>query len=195
MKKILLLLADGFEIYEASAFIDVLGWNKEYGTPKTQLYTCGLTKTLNSTFGIKLDVDFTIDKINANEYDAIAIPGGFEVYGFYNDAFSIEFKNLIVKFNELDKIISSICVGALPIGKSGILQNRKATTYNQMEGQRLKQLEDFGAEIVNEPIVSDSNVTTSWGPSTAVDVAFDLLEKLTSLSNANHIRKLMGFDK
>ena len=27
MKKVLLLLADGFEIYEASVFIDVIGWN------------------------------------------------------------------------------------------------------------------------------------------------------------------------
>lgn len=195
MKKILLLLADGFEIYEASAFIDVMGWNKIEGLIKTELYTCGLTKKLNSSFGIKIEVDFTIDEIKPEEFDAIAIPGGFEVYGFYKDAFSIEFQNLIVKFNDLNKIISSICVGALPVGKSGILQNRKATTYNQMDGKRLQQLENFGAEICNEPIVCDGNVTTSWGPSTAIDVAFDLLEKLTSTSNANHIRKLMGFDK
>lgn len=195
MKKVLLLLADGFEIYEASAFIDIIGWNKEVGDRKTELFTCGLKKKLNSSFGIKIEVDFIIDEINPEEFDAIAIPGGFEVYGFYKDAFSIEFQNLIVKFNQLDKIISSVCVGALPIGNSGIMKNRKATTYNQMEGQRLKQLENFGAEIINEPIVRDSNVITSWGPSTAIDVAFDLLEKLTNINNANHIRNLMGFDK
>jgi len=28
MKKVLLLLADGFETYEASVFIDVIGWNQ-----------------------------------------------------------------------------------------------------------------------------------------------------------------------
>jgi len=27
MKRVLLLLANGFETYEASVFIDVLGWN------------------------------------------------------------------------------------------------------------------------------------------------------------------------
>ncbi len=27
MKKVLLLLADGFEVFEASVFIDVMGWN------------------------------------------------------------------------------------------------------------------------------------------------------------------------
>lgn len=194
MKKVLLLLAEGFEIYEASAFIDVLGWNKEYGSPKTELFTCGLTKSLKSTFGIKLEVDFTIDEINPLEYDAIAIPGGFEDYGFYNDAYSKEFQKLIIKFNEQNKIISSICVGALPIGNTGILENRKATTYNLMDGKRQKQLENFGAEIINNPVVIDNNVITSWGPSTAIEVAFTLLEKLTDLTNANHIRKLMGFD-
>jgi 4-methyl-5(b-hydroxyethyl)-thiazole monophosphate biosynthesis len=27
LKKVLLLLSGGFEVYEASAFIDVMGWN------------------------------------------------------------------------------------------------------------------------------------------------------------------------
>lgn len=30
MKKILLLLANGFEIYEAGTFIDIIGWNSVY---------------------------------------------------------------------------------------------------------------------------------------------------------------------
>ena len=32
MKKVLLLLADGFEAVEASVFTDVLGWNNLEGT-------------------------------------------------------------------------------------------------------------------------------------------------------------------
>ena len=31
MKKILLLLANGFEAYEASVFTDVFGWNRSRG--------------------------------------------------------------------------------------------------------------------------------------------------------------------
>jgi protein deglycase len=37
MKKVLLLLADGFEIYEASVFIDVIGWNLVEGDNSTQV--------------------------------------------------------------------------------------------------------------------------------------------------------------
>ena len=195
MKKVLLLLANGFEMYEASVFIDVIGWNDSFGSKNTKLYTCGKTKTLESSFGVKIEVDFIIDEIDPNEYEALAIPGGFEQYGFYNDAYSEKFTNLIQKFNELNKLISSICVGALPLGKSGILKDRNATTYNLMGGRRQRQLEEFGAKVINEPVVIDNNIITSWSPVTAIDVAFVLLEKLTSKENSNNIRRLMGFNQ
>ena len=193
MKKVLLLLADGFEIYEASVFIDVIGWNKTYGTKDTELFTCGINRNLKSTFGVKVEVDFTIEEVDPNEFDALAIPGGFENYGFYNDAYSEEFGNLIVEFNDKGKLISSICVAALSLGKCGILKDRKATTYNLMGGKRQKQLENFGAKLDNQPIVKDGNIITSWSPVTAIDVAFELLQHLTSKENADYIRSIMGF--
>jgi len=47
--------------------------------------------------------------------------------------------------------------------------------------------------VINEAIVIDDNVITSWNPSTAVNVALLLLEQLTTKNNADNIRKLMGF--
>lgn len=44
MKKTLLLLAEGFEILEASAFIDVMGWNLIEGDKTTKLFSCGIKK-------------------------------------------------------------------------------------------------------------------------------------------------------
>ena len=193
MKRILLLLANGFEIYEASVFVDVIGWNKTYGTKDTELFTCGLTKNLTSTFGVKVEVDYTINSINPQNFEALAIPGEFENYGFYEDAYSKEFQELIKTFYKSNNIISSICAGALSLGKSGILKDKRATTYNQMDGKRQKQLEKFGVKIINEPIVKDENITTSWSPVTAIDVAFNLLEDLTNETNVNYIKEIMGF--
>jgi len=42
MKKVLLFLAEGFETFEASVFIDVIGWNLFEGDGTTQLFTCGI---------------------------------------------------------------------------------------------------------------------------------------------------------
>lgn len=192
MKKILLLLAEGFEIYEASVFIDVMGWNLLEGDKLTKLYTCGLKKEIKSTFDQKFVVDFTVDEINVDDYAALAIPGGFEEYGFYRDAYSKEFSNLIARFNQKQKPISSICTGAFPIAKSGILKDRRGTTYNK-NPVRQETLKTMGVKVVNAPVVVDGNITTSWNPSTAMEVAFQLLEILTSGENAAKVKNLMGF--
>jgi 4-methyl-5(b-hydroxyethyl)-thiazole monophosphate biosynthesis len=190
MKKILLFLANGFETYEAGVFIDVFGWNLTEGDKSTLLNTCGLTKEVKSAFGVVMKPDFIIDEIDVDAYDALAIPGGFEVYDFYKDAYHEKVLNVIRLFHTKGKIIASICVGALPIGKSGILTNKKATTY---KGQRQSQLKEHGAILVDEPIVIDDNIITSWNPSTAITVALMLLELLTTKQNVEAIKDLMGF--
>ena len=47
VKKVLLLLANGFEAYEASVFTDVLGWNRLEGDGTTEVVTCGLHPEFN----------------------------------------------------------------------------------------------------------------------------------------------------
>jgi len=190
MKNILLLLANGFETYEASVFIDVFGWNLTEGDKSTKLYTCGLTREITSSFGVIVKPDYCINEIDTNKYDALAIPGGFEEYNFYDDAYSLDYLELIRSFHDDDKIIASICVAALPLGKSGILNGKRATTY---KGNRQTQLKEFGAIVLDEPIVIEDKIITSWNPSTAIHVAFKLLELLTTRENALTIKNLMGF--
>lgn len=191
MKKVLLLLADGFEVFEASVFIDVMGWNLVDGDGTTQLFTCALRKEIKSSFNQRFIVDFTVDEIDTNTFSALAIPGGFELYGFYKDAYDERFIEIIKKFKASNKIIASICVGALPVAKSGILDGKKGTTYNSPI--RRKTLEDFGVNVIHQPIVEDDTIITSWNPSTAINVALLLLEHLTSKGNAQKVRQLMGF--
>lgn len=193
MKKILLLLANGFEFYEASVFTDVIGWDTVFGTKTTELVLCGINREVKSSFNHTVYTDLTINEVIVEEFDALAIPGGFEEYAFYNDAFDEKFLDLIRAFHKHNKIIASICVGAIPIGKSGILTGKRGTTYNLANKYRQNQLAEFGVQVVNEPIVIDDNIITSWNPSTAIFVAYQLLEMLTSKQNAEDIRALMGF--
>lgn len=192
MKKVLLLLADGFETFEASVFIDVIGWNLVEGDCTTELFTCGLKKEIKSSFNQRFIVDYLINEIDINSFDALAIPGGFEVYGFYKDAYDDQFLDLIRGFKASNKIIASICVGALPLGKSGVLKGKKGTTYNS--AIRREALKGFDVNVINQPIVMDDNMITSWNPSTAIDVALLLLEHLTTKINADKVRQLLGFD-
>ncbi|PKM75701.1 MAG: DJ-1 family protein [Firmicutes bacterium HGW-Firmicutes-15] len=193
MKKVLLLLANGFEAFEASVFTDVFGWNRLEGDGTTELVTAGMRPSLKCTWNFTVIPEIQIYNLNVDEYDALAIPGGFEEAGFYEDAFNEEFLNVIRQFNKKGKTIASICVGALPIGKSGVLKGRNGTTYHLNNGNRQQQLAEYGVNIINTPIVVDKNIITSYSPSTALDVAFKLLETLTSIENCNNVKKLMGF--
>jgi len=192
MKNVLLFLAQGFEAYEASVFTDVIGWSKIYGNEPVDLITTGLRKEIKCTFNLIVTPELDFADIQLQDYDALAIPGGFEKAGFYEDAYDERFLNLIREFDNHHKVIASVCVGALPLGKSGVLKNRNATTYD-LEGGRRDQLANFGVKVRDEKIVVDSNIITSTGPSTAVDVAFTLLEKLTNAENVNIIKKYMRF--
>ena len=192
--KILLFLAKGFETMEASAFVDVMGWARNDYHHDVEVITCGFDKTVISTFGVPVTADVLLKDICADDYDALAITGGFEEYGFYEEAFSKELSHIINAFNRQRKMIATVCVAALALGHSGILTGKKATTYHLNNGQRQKQLAAYGVEIVNEPVVISDNIITSYCPQTAPEVAFVLLEKLIGRKAMHVVKASMGFE-
>ena len=191
--KTLLFLAKGFETMEFSVFVDILGWARNDFGYDVPVVTCGFQRQVISTFNIPVIVDKTIDEINVDDYDALAIPGGFEEFGFYEEAYNERFLELIREFDKKGKIIASVCVAALPLGKSGVLKGRKATTYHLGDGSRQKQLKAFGVDVINEPVVLDKNIITSYCPKTAPAVAFKLLEKLLSTEKMEIVKHAIGF--
>jgi len=194
MKRVLIILPAGFEIFEGAAFIDVLGWANEYGNVPLEIVTAGLTEKIRPTFGgFRLIPDKLLSKIDTADFDAVAIPGGFETAGFYDEAYSESVLQTLRDFNQAHKPVVSVCVGALPVAKSRVLEGRRATTYNIECDHRTRQLAELGAEVIPDRIVEDDNVITSTCPATAVDVALMLVEKLTTKDNADQIRHLMGF--
>jgi 4-methyl-5(b-hydroxyethyl)-thiazole monophosphate biosynthesis len=193
MKKVLLLLAEGFEFYEASVFFDVFGWNNVEGDHSTQLFTCGFTKEIGSTFGQKIIVDHIIEELDPDEFDAMAIPGGFREFGYFDSAFLPEILGLIKRFHNRKKMIASIHMGAIVVAQSGVLTGKRLKTYNLSRVSQHTFVE-LDACLTKEPLVIDGNIITSWKPSTAIDVAFALLEHLTNEENVIYIKRLMGFE-
>lgn len=191
--KVLLLLAKGFETMEFSVFIDIFGWAGNGFGCNITVETCGFTKQVISTFHVPVTVDKIIQEIRTEDYDALAIPGGFEEFGFYEEAYNEKFLKIIREFHEQKKPVASVCVAALALGKSGILKGRRATTYHLGGGRRQQQLKEFEAIVVNEPVVTDINIITSYCPQTAPYVAFKLLELLTSKELTEAVKTAMGF--
>ena len=192
--KVLLFCPKGFEMMEFSVFIDVMGWARNDFNHPIEVHTCGFSKTVYSTFSVPVIMDKVIDDILADEYDALAIPGGFESFGFYEEAYDKRFLELIREFDRMNKPIASVCVGAMPIAKSGILSGRNATTYHLDGGIWQKRLFEFNVNVVDKRIATDGNVITSYCPETVPYVAFELLKMLIGEKDTIRVRIAMGYN-
>lgn len=195
MKKVLLLLPNGFEALEASVFTDVMGWNQVVGDKQTPLVTVGLREKVTCTWNFTVVPEQLLENIEIDEFSALALPGGFQRAGYYEEAYDERVLDLIRAFDRADKWIASVCVGALPVARSGVLNGRRATTYHLEGGRWQDRLEVMGPVVERTlRMVEDGNIITSSCPSTAIEVAFRLLEKLTSVENARKVRFEMGYD-
>jgi len=193
MKRVLMLLANGVEPLEMAAFTDVLGWADLLGDQRLELVNAGLRPRITTTFGLSLNPQHLLADLDLDTFDALALPGGFEPSGFYEEALSEPFLDVIRHFVKADKPIASVCVSSVCLGVAGVLHGRNATTYHQVGGKRRDQLLESGARFVDRPLVVDGRIITSSGPGTATEVAFLLLAQLSSEENAATIRQKMRF--
>ncbi|BDY05764.1 DJ-1/PfpI family protein [Ferrimonas sp. YFM] len=192
MKRVMLFLCQGLEELEAAAFTDVFGWTTTYGLEPVELVTVGLRPKVRCAWNFTIEPQYLLDEIDPDSFDALAIPGGMSRSGFYEDAYDERLLQLIRRFHHSDRWVASVCVGALPMAKAGVLEGRRATTY-QFSDKRRTQLKQMGAQLCDQPLVEDSRLITSQNPASAVAVALRLAEVLTSRANLERICEGMGF--
>ena len=197
MKSILVFLASGVEILEVSPFIDVFGWNSVVGDKENpiKLETASFGKDIRCTWslGLKTEIDLLVDEIDIDRYDALVIPGGFGMAGFFKDGKNPKIQDIIQKFYKKNKIIVGICTGAILLGEASVLQNKKATTYFLDNERYFSQLKKFGAIPIKDTIVRDENIFTTANPESALRMAFILLEILTDKKNCDLVKENMGY--
>jgi len=192
-KKVLLFLSQGFEAYEAGVFTDVIGWSRELGIEPVDMISTALRPEIKCKWNLIVRPEIAFEKINIDEYDALAIPGGFKNSGYYEDVFDERFQHVIREFDKDKKIIAAVCDAAVPVAKSGVLKDRNATTYDLSDIYGREYLADLGVNVQDKHIVIDKNIITSTGPATGLDVSFKLLEMLTSQKNVDEVKKYMRF--
>lgn len=195
MKKILIFASNGFESLELSPFLDIFGWNNVLNKNKIFPSICAIHPVLKATWNLNIlpEINLKTDFLDLNSYEALIIPGGFGKTGYFQDIQSAEFKNIIEHFILNDKIVIGVCTGALAIGINGFLKGIKSTTYLLDNDRYFNQLKNYQAIPIREDIVIDKNIITSSGPSTAIPIAFYLLEKLTDKEATNKVKINMGF--
>ena len=175
---VLLFLGSGFEDLEAVAVLDVCGWT-EYREhlPRVRVTTTAFHDEVRGRFGLVIRPDVPFTDVVADDYDAIALPGGFRSHG-YDEVYDQRLYALLREFDTMGKTIATMCVGVLPVAGAGLLEGKRATTYPYSRHDNRAQLEAGGALVVDEPTVVDDNLISCAGPAQAVDVALLMLETL-----------------
>lgn len=190
-KRVLILLSNGFEVMEAGCFTEVFGWASIYGDVRFDQLSVGLRSPVRSTFGFDVIPEALLGDINVDDFDALVIPGGFGDAGFYEEALSEPFLEVIRNFDQRQAPIAAVCVSALSLAAAGVLTGKRATVYHQVGGARKAELEGYGAIFVDEPLVIDGHLMTSTGPGTGIELALKLLECLSTPVFSQEIRKRM----
>ena len=197
MKKIAVFLFEGAELFEIASFTDVFGWNNVVGLKEfrdIKIETISYKESIKCTWGGELRAEKIITEDNVEDffdYDALIIPGGFGKANFFEGKNNKFFKKLIKYFSENNKIIAAICSAVINLLETTYIKDKKVTTYLLDNKRYFNQLKNYNIIPIEEEIVIDNNLLTCSGPGNALDLAFRLLEKMTSKENLKLIKENM----
>ena len=168
-KKVLVILADGFEEVEALAPIDVL---RRSGASVT---VAGLKpergNLVRGAHDVWVRCDVELCDVREDRFDAIVLPGGMP--GALNLHKSEVVNSMVLDTYKRGDLVCAICASpAFVLAPIGILDGKKATCYPGCE-EKYSHLNFCG-----ERVVRDGNVITGAGPGTALEFGLLISEAL-----------------
>ena len=156
-KKVAILATDGFE-------------QSELLEPRKALDEAGATTQLVSPAGKKIkgwdqkdwgkevSVDVPLDSANAEEFDALLLPGGvMSPDQLRMNPTAVQF---VKQFTDAGKPVAAICHGPWTLVEAGAVRGRTMTSWPSLK----TDLKNAGASWVDKEVVNDQGVVTSRSP-------------------------------
>jgi protease I len=145
------------ESFEDSELTEPLRAMKDAGA-RVLIVGSGSKKSYKGKRGsAEVTVDTTADKVEASQFDAIIVPGGYAP-----DKMRLHqpMVDLVRKAHAEGKIIAAVCHGPQLLISADIVKGRRVTSWPSVA----VDLKNAGAIWVNEPVVKDGNIITSRKP-------------------------------
>lgn len=179
-KKVIVLLAEGFEEIEAVTPVDVLH------RAGAEVTLAGVGGTLiKGAHGVSYAADAELSKVAANNYDLVVFPGGMPGAKHLGDSETA--RKLAETTYHAGALVAAICAApVMTLGAWGMLAGKKATCYPGMENM-------FPAEVKfsSDRVVVDGNIITSRGPGTALEFSLALVHQLIGADAAGQLAQGM----
>jgi transcriptional regulator GlxA family with amidase domain len=122
--------------------------------------------------------------------DLLVVPGGFGTRALLNDQPTLDW---ITSAAERARLVTSVCTGALLLGKAGLLANRRATTHWSAL-DRLAEIDPTIAVQRDQRVVVDA-VVSSAGVSAGIDMAFTVVERLCGREVADETARYIEYPR
>jgi protease I len=106
----------------------------------------------------KIKADTTAEKVNAQDFDAIIIPGGYAPDRMRLHQSMID---LVKKAFNSGKVVAAVCHGPQLLISADVVRGRRVTSWPSVA----IDLKNAGANWVDEPVVQDGKLITSRKPS------------------------------
>ena len=153
-KRIAILVEEGFE---DSELIEPMRALKDAGA-RVLIVGSGSQETYRGKRGsASVKVDTTADKVGAEDFDAIIVPGGYAADKMRSHQAMVE---LVRNAYKLGKVIAAICHGPQLLISAEIVKGHRLTSWPSVA----VDLRNAGADWVDAPVVQDKNLITSRKP-------------------------------
>jgi cyclohexyl-isocyanide hydratase len=117
-------------------------------------------------------------------YDVLVLPGGPGTQSLADDA---ELAAYLRSYPD-NRLLATVCTGALLAGAAGRLRGRRATTHRTA----LEALASFGATAVDARVVEDGNVVTAGGVTAGIDLGLHVVRRLVGDHVTSQIARQMN---
>jgi protease I len=156
-KRVAILATDGFEqveLIDPRKALDAAGAQTRVVSPKT-----GSIRAWNMTnWGDEVKVDVPLDQAKPEDFDALLMPGGvMNPDTLRMNEKAVEFASA---FFAAGKPVASICHGPWMVIETGAAEGRRIAAWPSLR----TDLENAGAEWVDEQVCVDGNLVTSRKP-------------------------------
>ena len=151
-KKIAILVEDLYEdlelwypyyrLLEKGAEVKIIG-------PEAKVY--------KSKHGYPAEADLSADKVKADEFDGVVVPGGFAPDRLRRYPAIL---NIVREVFEKGGLVSSICHGSWVLISAGIMKGKRATCVSAIKDDLI----NAGAIYLDQEVVVDGNLVTSRTP-------------------------------
>lgn len=179
--RVLIVATDGFEEWELFGPREILqkrGAEVVLASPKLD----PIQATIHDDPGKTIRPDLTVDQANADDFDALILPGGVRNPDHLRmNAKAIE---LIKQFASQGKPIGAICHGPWLLVEADLLRGKTATSWPSIR----TDLRNAGANVIDQAAVTDGNIVTSRNPQDVEEFTNALIGLIEDAPEVTEIR-------